>query len=190
MHIALIKMVVSYVLVNLVLKVMASRLPKGVPVVPIWIIASIALEVLPRTPHFAYVELMLPVRKSLDHTNAFAIKLVTTPMVLIVSMRTSAQAWDPRTRETPNLFLGSPSISVSAETHNCDENALCTNLDGSHECTCIQGFVGTGVVGDCIDVNECLLEPCIANADCTNEVPGYTCTCKTGYVLFEDQVII
>jgi len=32
----------------------------------------------------------------------------------------------------------------SAESNPCDENADCTNSDGSYNCTCKQGFTGNG----------------------------------------------
>ena len=31
------------------------------------------------------------------------------------------------------------------ETHNCDQNATCTDTDGSFNCTCNDGYVGDGV---------------------------------------------
>ena len=34
----------------------------------------------------------------------------------------------------------------SADTSPCDENADCTNTDGSYSCTCKQGFTGNGAV--------------------------------------------
>ena len=40
-------------------------------------------------------------------------------------------------------------------THECDMNANCTNIDGGHNCTCLEGFYGTGDV--CIDSDECAL---------------------------------
>ena len=34
----------------------------------------------------------------------------------------------------------------SAESRPCDENADCTNTDGSYSCTCKQGFTGNGTI--------------------------------------------
>eukprot|EP00494_Astrolonche_serrata_P031490 UN31759 len=34
---------------------------------------------------------------------------------------------------------------------------------------------------DCVDVDECLDEPCGANGRCTDEINSYTCTCINGY---------
>ena len=33
---------------------------------------------------------------------------------------------------------------VSAETNECDPNALCTNTDGSYICRCLSGYQGDG----------------------------------------------
>ena len=47
----------------------------------------------------------------------------------------------------------------SAESSPCDENADCTNSDGSYTCTCKQGFAGNGTIcegalgSDCYEVN-------------------------------------
>ena len=32
----------------------------------------------------------------------------------------------------------------SADPNLCDQNAACTNSDGSYNCTCKQGFIGNG----------------------------------------------
>ena len=34
----------------------------------------------------------------------------------------------------------------SVDPSSCDENADCTNSDGSYSCTCKQGFTGDGAV--------------------------------------------
>ena len=54
--------------------------------------------------------------------------------------------------------------------HNKEAN--CTNIEGSYECICNEGYFGNGTV--CEDNDECefdSLNDCDINANCTN-VPG------------------
>ena len=34
----------------------------------------------------------------------------------------------------------------TANTHNCDSNAACTNSDGSYACACNTGYEGDGII--------------------------------------------
>ena len=89
-------------------------------------------------------------------------------------------------------------------------NANCTNTNGSHNCSCKEGYIGDGqscsgtlssllkgmlvirfvVVNVCIckffafvDINECNIgsHVCDVNANCTNTNGSHNCTCKEGY---------
>ena len=42
------------------------------------------------------------------------------------------------------IFFTTDIDECSAETNPCDENADCTNIDGSFSCTCKEGFTGDG----------------------------------------------
>ena len=44
------------------------------------------------------------------------------------------------------IILSSDIDECSADSSPCDENAGCTNSDGSYSCTCKQGFTGEGTV--------------------------------------------
>ena len=34
--------------------------------------------------------------------------------------------------------------------HTCDGNALCSDTDGSFNCTCNNGYTGSGMIGECL----------------------------------------
>ena len=62
----------------------------------------------------------------------------------------------------------------------CDENASCSNIDGSFTCTCKEGYKGDGK--SCEDVDECyltILNTC-GDAPCENTVGSFTCLCPIG----------
>ena len=52
--------------------------------------------------------------------------------------------------------------------NDCDSEALCTNLIGSYDCECKQGFRGNGF--NCTDIDECSqnIHNCHENANCHN----------------------
>ena len=43
---------------------------------------------------------------------------------------------------------------ASSDTNECDLNALCTNIEGSYVCRCLNGFTGDGrnCSGECMSV--------------------------------------
>ncbi|CAH1226137.1 NOTCH2 [Branchiostoma lanceolatum] len=68
---------------------------------------------------------------------------------------------------------------------NC-ENVPCTSilcLNGgtclNGRCRCQPGFQGHLCQ---LDIDECVLSPCLNNAECVNEVPGYSCHCHPGFM--------
>nr|XP_039256301.1 deleted in malignant brain tumors 1 protein-like [Styela clava] len=69
----------------------------------------------------------------------------------------------------------------SSDMHNCDTNAICTNIPGRFVCTCKSGWRGNGIsckdVDECIEMNDC--DP--LNGICTNTDGGYYCSCPTGW---------
>lgn len=70
-------------------------------------------------------------------------------------------------------------------THNCHQNAMCSNTIGSFDCYCKAGFAGNGI--SCTDINECKnasLHSCnlaTPGVTCLNTPGGFQCSCKTGF---------
>ena len=54
----------------------------------------------------------------------------------------------PLTHKITNIsiLMVSELDECSSDPSPCDENALCTNSDGSYSCTCKQGFTGDGTL--------------------------------------------
>ncbi|XP_067944122.1 adhesion G protein-coupled receptor E2-like [Watersipora subatra] len=79
------------------------------------------------------------------------------------------------------------------QTNPCHSKAACVNTPGSHTCICGKGFAGDGVTdchcapgyvpkgSDCVDVDECVKQPCDKNAACTNTIGSFICTCSANY---------
>ena len=64
----------------------------------------------------------------------------------------------PKNSSAPLNFLFNFSVTsdideCSADSSPCDENADCTNSDGSYSCTCKQGFTGNGSTCTGIDLD-------------------------------------
>lgn len=64
------------------------------------------------------------------------------------------------------------------EELNCGPNAKCLMSNGVGTCLCADGYINSG--GTCIDINECLNNPCGVKAICNNHAGGYTCQCPNG----------
>uniref|UniRef100_A0A8C5A1G9 Fibulin 2 n=1 Tax=Gadus morhua TaxID=8049 RepID=A0A8C5A1G9_GADMO len=68
--------------------------------------------------------------------------------------------------------------------HRCGDGQLCNNLPGSYRCDCQPGYQYDSYRRTCVDVNECLANPC--GQECANMYGSYQCYCKQGYHLRED----
>ncbi|CAH1799682.1 unnamed protein product [Owenia fusiformis] len=66
-------------------------------------------------------------------------------------------------------------------SHNCHQDAICANTDGSFDCNCNPGYSGDGVT--CTDGDECILNThnCDINAVCSNLPGSFSCNCNPGY---------
>ncbi|XP_070695374.1 fibulin-2-like isoform X2 [Pempheris klunzingeri] len=82
---------------------------------------------------------------------------------------------------------GSRCIDVDecqSSLHRCGEDQLCNNLPGSYRCECQTGYQFDSFRRMCVDVNECLANPC--SQECANIYGSYQCYCRQGYYLRED----
>ncbi|CAL8286286.1 unnamed protein product [Boreogadus saida] len=70
----------------------------------------------------------------------------------------------------------------------CGPDSICTNVNGTYNCTCLPGFNDTnpaeelGTSPSCEDIDECLEYPC-GEGDCNNIPASFECNCHVGYRL-------
>jgi hypothetical protein len=70
--------------------------------------------------------------------------------------------------QCPEGYDGDPCTDIDEcenFTHDCSNNATCTNTDGSFECKCNEGFVGDGKI--CAVGAECTDNPCQNDSICS-----------------------
>lgn len=64
------------------------------------------------------------------------------------------------------------------ETVNCGPNEQCMLVNQDAKCICSTGFTGTSA--GCVDIDECVGNPCQPGAICKNEPGSFTCQCPGG----------
>ncbi|KAK3931322.1 Fibrillin-1, partial [Frankliniella fusca] len=63
----------------------------------------------------------------------------------------------------------------------CGPNAQCMLTNDEAKCMCRPGFTGVvGVVGGCVDIDECAANPCPGSGVCFNEPGSFSCQCPSG----------
>ncbi len=71
-------------------------------------------------------------------------------------------------------------VSDPCEDIYCGPNAECMLINGRPKCMCVTGYTGRpNNVAGCVDVNECLGNPCGKGALCRNEPGKFTCECPS-----------
>ena len=64
------------------------------------------------------------------------------------------------------------------------QNGRCTNVAGSFQCVCNDGFTLTATRDACVDRDECATNPSICgNGTCLNTFGSFKCRCDRGYQL-------
>ena len=76
----------------------------------------------------------------------------------------------------------------NASLNNCTDPppGICTNLIGSYNCSCSEGYKGDGFSNGtgCVDIDECEenTHDCVNGTVCNNTEPGFECICPNGTV--------
>ncbi|XP_076821613.1 uncharacterized protein LOC143468345 isoform X3 [Clavelina lepadiformis] len=102
-------------------------------------------------------------------------------LMLNVNVSYPAGSWVDNDCEITQFAFCQADFNECAVENDCDEDAECTNTEGSYECTCNEGYSGDGSV--CLDVDECTAgtDNCDENAECSNNDGSFSCVCKEGY---------
>ena len=129
-------------------------------------------------------------------------KSSSTSLPTINHHQPTSSSWSSLWSWSLRTLLFTDVDECSDKIHVCDVNAKCTNTNGSHNCTCTDGYIGDGK--SCqgalitilitiarqsypsfitLDIDECSngSHVCDVNANCTNAGGSYNCTWKRGY---------
>ncbi|CAD5125802.1 DgyrCDS14008 [Dimorphilus gyrociliatus] len=61
----------------------------------------------------------------------------------------------------------------------CGSSGVCAKRNGNDTCICNKGFTFDGI--GCVDLDECISNPCKGLATCINKEGSYECQCPDGY---------
>ncbi|XP_035670115.1 sushi, von Willebrand factor type A, EGF and pentraxin domain-containing protein 1-like [Branchiostoma floridae] len=89
------------------------------------------------------------------------------------------------------VFVGSSTNCTdvdecSAGRHQCSDNTVCVNTEGSYWCQCLPGYYKDQPMDRmCVDMDECAVNNGGCSDTCTNFAGGHNCTCtRPGHQLF------
>ena len=112
---------------------------------------------------------------------AWAIQAMSTQTTSEMQVVLDCYQWRSGTCLAVNNGAGGDINECTDGTHDCDNNAICTDTNGSFSCDCSTGWEGTGT--SCANINECTegTHDCDANAACTDTDGSFSCNCSTGW---------
>ncbi len=84
-----------------------------------------------------------------------------------------------------NYYLSIDIDECEASNGGCGHN--CTNLEGSYECSCREGYELNEDLLTCSDIDECSTDMASCDHTCVNLPGSFRCECNDGYVLDEDR---
>ncbi|XP_037550929.1 latent-transforming growth factor beta-binding protein 2 [Nematolebias whitei] len=84
----------------------------------------------------------------------------------------------PDSKETNLKVTG---INKCATSPTVCGRGKCVPTQNGYTCNCEAGFRLSALHTNCIDVNECELDPCKGKGRCINSYGSYTCQCHNGY---------
>ena len=73
-------------------------------------------------------------------------------------------------------------LDLCAPERTCASNCSTSPAEVCYfECVCAPGFERDQITNQCMDIDECLVQPCLNGATCTNLINNYVCTCAIGF---------
>uniref|UniRef100_A0A8C6MGS5 Latent-transforming growth factor beta-binding protein 4 n=1 Tax=Nothobranchius furzeri TaxID=105023 RepID=A0A8C6MGS5_NOTFU len=79
------------------------------------------------------------------------------------------------------VFNNTFSTNTCATSPGICGRGKCVPVQTGYTCNCEPGFKLNALQTNCIDVNECELDPCEGKGRCINSYGSYTCQCHSGY---------
>ena len=121
--------------------------------------------------------------KCINHYGSYSCECLSG--FIPVLMKTSSIDNEDEEEETYSFKCHDLDECSSECLNDCDPLlSVCINLKGGYACKCMHGYTGTGKLGQCVDVDECVgseLITCHENAKCVNTDGSVECKCEFGF---------
>ncbi|KAI1729049.1 calcium-binding EGF domain-containing protein [Ditylenchus destructor] len=84
---------------------------------------------------------------------------------------------------TPDSAHGCVDVDeCEVSQYYCGDKATCKNLPGAFQCECFEGYEKAPNSNHCVDMDECMHNPCHPAAVCTNFAGTFHCECADGFI--------